>query len=97
MFYARKKLAALVGSPANTNPTLSQGADPKNKKRPYASYFRVATTDAIQGPFAANYATEELKAKTVALIGDGGAMIAGAPPTMAPEPPGRRADAKVTA
>jgi NADH-quinone oxidoreductase subunit G len=30
-------------------------------------------------------------------IGDGGAMVAGAPATTAPAPPGRRADAKVTA
>jgi len=30
-------------------------------------------------------------------IGDGGAMVAGAPPTTAPTPPGRRAGAKVTA
>jgi NADH-quinone oxidoreductase subunit G len=30
-------------------------------------------------------------------IGDGGAMIAGAPPTAAPAPPGRRADTRVTA
>ena len=29
-------------------------------------------------------------------IGDGGAMVAGAEPTTAPPPPGRRADAKVT-
>jgi branched-chain amino acid transport system substrate-binding protein len=44
-------------SPANTNPTLTQGPDfaKGNKTRPYKSYFRVATTDAIQGPFAAQY------------------------------------------
>jgi NADH-quinone oxidoreductase subunit G len=30
-------------------------------------------------------------------IGDGGAMVAGAPPTTAPTPPGRRAGARVTA
>jgi branched-chain amino acid transport system substrate-binding protein len=44
-------------SPANTNPTLTQGPDfgKGNKTRPYTSYFRVATTDAIQGPFAAQY------------------------------------------
>jgi predicted molibdopterin-dependent oxidoreductase YjgC len=34
---------------------------------------------------------------TYQAIGDGGAMIAGAAPTTAPAPPGRRADAKVTA
>ncbi|MCW5952890.1 MAG: branched-chain amino acid ABC transporter substrate-binding protein [Propionibacteriaceae bacterium] len=42
-------------SPANTNPTLTQGADPANPSRPNANYFRTATTDAIQGPVAAKY------------------------------------------
>ena len=57
-------------SPANTNPTLTQGADPNNKQRPYRSYFRVATTDAIQGPFGADYAAKTLNAKKVAVIHD---------------------------
>ena len=39
-------------SPANTNPTLTKGTD---GKRAYATYFRTCTTDAIQGPFAAQY------------------------------------------
>ena len=43
-------------SPANTNPSLTQGNDPNNKARPFEYYFRVATTDPIQGPFAANFA-----------------------------------------
>ncbi len=47
-------------SPANTNPTLTQGADLASPKRTYPNYFRTCTTDAVQGPFAANY-----------LIGDG--------------------------
>ncbi|MEA5051822.1 MAG: branched-chain amino acid ABC transporter substrate-binding protein, partial [Propionicimonas sp.] len=42
-------------SPANTNPTLTQGADPAKPTRPNANYFRTATTDAIQGPVAAKY------------------------------------------
>ena len=42
-------------SPANTSPNLTQGADLANPKRTYASYFRVCTTDSIQGPFAAQY------------------------------------------
>ncbi len=42
-------------SPANTNPTLTVGADPANPVRPNANYFRTATTDAIQGPVAAQY------------------------------------------
>ena len=60
----------LMVSPANTNPTLTQGEDPNNKKRTYKSYFRTATTDSIQGPFAARYAFEDLGAKTVAIIHD---------------------------
>jgi branched-chain amino acid transport system substrate-binding protein len=44
-------------SPANTNPALTQGDNYSKgqKARPYQSYFRVATTDSIQGPFAAQY------------------------------------------
>ena len=56
-------------SPANTNPTLTQGDKP-TKVRPYASYFRVATTDAIQGPFAANFVFNDVKAKKVVVIHD---------------------------
>jgi len=57
-------------SPANTNPTLTQGADPANKARPYAVYFRTSTTDAIQGPFAAQYVYNDLGLKQVATIHD---------------------------
>ncbi len=42
-------------SPANTNPTLTQGADLANPARVNANYFRTATTDAVQGPVAAKY------------------------------------------
>lgn len=42
-------------SPANTNPTLTQGTDPANPARPYPNYFRTCTTDSVQGPFAAQY------------------------------------------
>src|SRR4051812_27866257 len=38
------KANILMVSPANTNPTLTQGADPNNKARPFQSYFRVCTT-----------------------------------------------------
>ncbi len=57
-------------SPANTNPTLSQGADPAKPARPYENYFRVATTDLIQGPFAADFASEDAKATEVAVVHD---------------------------
>jgi branched-chain amino acid transport system substrate-binding protein len=56
-------------SPANTNPTLTKGADLANPKRPYPGYFRTCTTDDVQGPFAAKYLLEEGK-KKVATIHD---------------------------
>ncbi len=58
-------------SPANTNPTLTQGADfATNKKRPFPNYFRVSTTDAIQGPFGAQFMFKNLKLTNVATIHD---------------------------
>ncbi|MFE1440609.1 branched-chain amino acid ABC transporter substrate-binding protein [Streptomyces sp. NPDC058739] len=58
-------------SPANTNPALTQGADwQKTKARTYKSYFRTATTDAIQGPFAAQYVYNDAKKKKVFVIDD---------------------------
>ncbi|MFD5376100.1 branched-chain amino acid ABC transporter substrate-binding protein [Streptomyces griseoincarnatus] len=58
-------------SPANTNPALTQGVNwAKKKERPYKSYFRTATTDAIQGPFAAQYVFNEAKKKKVFVIDD---------------------------
>lgn len=58
-------------SPANTNPTLTQGPNfaSGQKQRPYNSYFRVATTDAIQGPFAAQY-LKSLGINKVATVND---------------------------
>ncbi len=58
-------------SPANTGPALTQGADWRNKKvRQYKSYFRTATTDAIQGPFAAQYLYNTAKKTKVFVIDD---------------------------
>ncbi len=57
-------------SPANTGVELTQGTDPKAKKRQFENYFRVSTTDAVQGPFAANFATRDLNAKNVVTIHD---------------------------
>jgi branched-chain amino acid transport system substrate-binding protein len=59
-------------SPANTNPALTQGTDWNGgtKARPYKSYFRTATTDAIQGPFAAQYLYNDDKKKKVFVIDD---------------------------
>lgn len=59
-------------SPANTNPALTQGTEWNGgtKKRPYTSYFRTATTDAIQGPFAAQYLFNDAKKKKVFVVDD---------------------------
>ncbi|MFE9921461.1 branched-chain amino acid ABC transporter substrate-binding protein [Streptomyces sp. NPDC005774] len=58
-------------SPANTNPSLTQGLDWQNKQvRTYKSYFRTSTTDAIQGPFAAEYLYNESKKRKVFVIDD---------------------------
>ena len=65
------KQSIVLISPANTNPSLTQGKDYlKTKQRAFTSYFRVATTDLIQGAFAADYAVETLKVKTVYLVND---------------------------
>ncbi|MFI8087626.1 branched-chain amino acid ABC transporter substrate-binding protein [Streptomyces sp. NPDC086080] len=58
-------------SPANTNPALTQGVKWQTEKvRPYKSYFRTATTDAVQGPFAAQYVFNDAKKKKVFVIDD---------------------------
>ncbi|MFJ2861790.1 branched-chain amino acid ABC transporter substrate-binding protein [Kitasatospora sp. NPDC087314] len=59
-------------SPANTGVALSQGEKwaSGDKKRPFKSYFRTATTDAVQGPFAAQYLSQDAKKTKVFLIDD---------------------------
>ncbi|MEU4111673.1 branched-chain amino acid ABC transporter substrate-binding protein [Streptomyces sp. NPDC027717] len=58
-------------SPANTGPGLTQGPDWQKKKvRQYKSYFRTATTDAIQGPYAAEYVFSKAKKTKVFVIDD---------------------------
>ncbi|WP_046498504.1 branched-chain amino acid ABC transporter substrate-binding protein [Streptomyces odonnellii] len=59
-------------SPANTNPELTQGKDWQSGKkvRGFKTYFRTATTDAIQGPYAAQYMYNERKLKKVYVIDD---------------------------
>jgi branched-chain amino acid transport system substrate-binding protein len=58
-------------SPSNTAPELTQGKDWQTKKtRPYKTYFRTATTDALQGGFAAQYAHDTLKKKKVYVVDD---------------------------
>ncbi|MDH6491110.1 branched-chain amino acid transport system substrate-binding protein [Streptomyces sp. SAI-127] len=58
-------------SPSNTNPELTQGKNwQTDKKRPYKTYFRTATTDELQGSFAADYAYNGLKKKKVFVVDD---------------------------
>lgn len=65
-------------SPANTNPTLTLGEQATTApKRPFPSYFRVATTDLIQGPFGAQYLVQKAGKKNIAVIDDGKTYGAG--------------------
>lgn len=59
-------------SPANTGTELTQGDGWKtgNKVRPYKTFFRTATTDQVQGAFAAKYLFNNAKIDSVYLIDD---------------------------
>ncbi|MFI9173981.1 branched-chain amino acid ABC transporter substrate-binding protein [Streptomyces lincolnensis] len=58
-------------SPANTNPVLTMGKNwQTDKKRPYKTYFRTATTDEMQGTFAAEYAAKSISKKNVFVVDD---------------------------
>ncbi|WP_198671619.1 branched-chain amino acid ABC transporter substrate-binding protein [Desertihabitans aurantiacus] len=58
-------------SPANTNPSLTRGADfDTAPERTYPTYFRTCTTDSIQGPFAARYLYETAGITRVATVHD---------------------------
>src|SRR5689334_17104860 len=72
-------------SPANTNPTLTLGANPDSPSRPFPTYFRVATTDLIQGPFAAQYLVQKAGKKNIAVIDDGKTYGAGLAQTFSDE------------
>ena len=74
-------------SPANTNPELTQGKDWQSGKkvRGFKTYFRTSTTDAIQGPFAAQYMYNEKKLKKVYVIDDKKTYGAGLAATFAQE------------
>ena len=72
-----EKVAPILGarrivmvSPANTNASLTLGPDPNRKSRQFPNFFRVVTNDAIQGPFAADYAHGTLGARTVVVVHD---------------------------
>ncbi|MDI3402925.1 branched-chain amino acid ABC transporter substrate-binding protein [Streptomyces cavernicola] len=59
-------------SPANTGTELTQGDGWKtgDRKRPFKTFFRTATTDQVQGDFAAKYLYNKAKIKKVYLIDD---------------------------
>ncbi|MEU6273549.1 branched-chain amino acid ABC transporter substrate-binding protein [Streptomyces populi] len=58
-------------SPSNTAPELTQGKNwQTSKSRPFKTYFRTATTDALQGGFAADYAYNTLKKRKVYVVDD---------------------------
>jgi branched-chain amino acid transport system substrate-binding protein len=66
-------------SPSNTAVDLTQGKNwaTGNKVRPFNNYFRTATTDAIQGGFAADYAYNDAHKKKVYVVDDKQAYGAG--------------------
>ena len=65
-------------SPANTNPALTRGENfATAPARPFDNYFRVATTDDLQGPFAAQYLIETAGITSIAVIDDGKTYGAG--------------------
>ncbi len=63
---------ALV-SPANTSPGLTKGTQALELRRAHpdqVTYFRVCTTDDIQGPAGATFEYEQLKARTAYVVDD---------------------------
>ena len=59
-------------------PHADAGREPATvPKRPFPSYFRVATTDLVQGPFGAQYLVEKAGKKNIAVIDDGKTYGAG--------------------
>ncbi len=73
-------------SPANTNPTLTLGqAATTAPARPFKTYFRVATTDLVQGPFGAQYLIQKAGKKNIAVINDGKTYGAGLAATFSAE------------
>jgi branched-chain amino acid transport system substrate-binding protein len=64
-------------SPGNTNPSLTVGPDPARPARQYNNYFRVVTTDALQGPFLAQTALSVAQAKRAAVVSETKAVSRG--------------------
>lgn len=65
-------------SPANTGPALTLGENYATQpQRPFDSYFRVSTTDLVQGPYAANFLVQTEGKRNIAVIDDGKTYGAG--------------------
>lgn len=65
-------------SPSNTNPSLTLGDQAASApKRVYPTYFRVCTTDLVQGPFGAQYLVQTAGKKNIAVVDDGKTYGAG--------------------
>ncbi|MFF0741663.1 branched-chain amino acid ABC transporter substrate-binding protein [Streptomyces sp. NPDC004111] len=85
MIFEQAKLA--VVSPATTSPALTQGDNwaKGTKERRFTTYFRTATTDAVQGPFAAQHLHDTLKLTKVFVVDDKKAYGAGLAATFTDE------------
>ncbi|MFJ3301665.1 branched-chain amino acid ABC transporter substrate-binding protein [Streptomyces sp. NPDC086549] len=58
-------------SPSNTNPELTMGKNwQTSKSRPFKTYFRTATTDELQGAYAADYAYNGIHKKKAFVVDD---------------------------
>ena len=57
-------------TPSQTNPTLTKGPDAKALRTKANNYFRICSTDDLQGPVAATYAFKALKARKMAILDD---------------------------
>ncbi|WP_433559661.1 branched-chain amino acid ABC transporter substrate-binding protein [Pseudonocardia xinjiangensis] len=59
-------------SSGNTDPALTLGPQAATApKRQFPTYFRLATTDLLQGPFGAQYLVQKAGKKRIAVIDDG--------------------------
>lgn len=59
-------------SPGNTSPSLSRGDNATTAPtRPSPNYFRLCTTDLVQGPFGAQFLVKNAGKKRIAVIDDG--------------------------
>ena len=59
-------------SSGNTDPVLTMGPQAATApKRQFPTYFRLATTDLLQGPFGAQYLVQKAGKKRIAVIDDG--------------------------